>query len=205
MATGAGGSVTLRPIGVVRCSRKDVRDDGWDAEESWVELDSERFTEEALMGLEDFSHAEVLYFFDRVDPAKVETGARHPRNNEAWPRVGIFAQRWACARGPGPAQPGRLGCRAFGTRHFSLVFTPRAAPSSPASCRGKNRPNQIGLSVCRVLRVAASPPRLFLSGLDAVDGTPVLDIKPWVQEFGPRGDVRQPPWITELMRGYWGE
>jgi tRNA (Thr-GGU) A37 N-methylase len=52
-----------------------------------------------------------------------------------------------------------------------------------------------------VLRVEGT--RLFLEGLDAVDGSPVLDIKPWAREFGPRGEVRQPTWITELMRGYW--
>ena len=40
-------------------------------------------------------------------------------------------------------------------------------------------------------------------GLDAVDGTPVLDIKPVMREFLPRGEIRQPDWATELMRGYW--
>jgi len=67
--------------------------------------------------------------------------------------------------------------------------------------RGKNRPNQIGTTVCRVLRVDGRS--LHVEGLDAVDGTPVLDIKPWVREFGPRGDVSQPPWMDALMHGYW--
>jgi tRNA (Thr-GGU) A37 N-methylase len=40
-------------------------------------------------------------------------------------------------------------------------------------------------------------------GLDAVDGTPVLDVKPHLREFGPRGEVRQPAWAEELMSGYW--
>jgi hypothetical protein len=31
----------------------------------------------------------------------------------------------------------------------------------------------------------------------------VLDIKPFMSEFGPRGPVRQPTWSTELMSGYW--
>jgi tRNA (Thr-GGU) A37 N-methylase len=44
---------------------------------------------------------------------------------------------------------------------------------------------------------------LRVRGLDAVDGTPVLDIKPWMAEFGPRGETRQPAWASELMRGYW--
>jgi tRNA (Thr-GGU) A37 N-methylase len=42
-----------------------------------------------------------------------------------------------------------------------------------------------------------------LAGLDAIDGTPVLDLKPWVQEFGPRGELHQPAWISELMTEYW--
>ena len=44
---------------------------------------------------------------------------------------------------------------------------------------------------------------LALHGLDAIDGTPVLDVKPYLAEFGARGDVRQPAWATELMAGYW--
>jgi len=44
---------------------------------------------------------------------------------------------------------------------------------------------------------------LRVRGLDAVDGTPVLDIKPWMAEFAPRGETRQPAWASELMRGYW--
>ena len=44
---------------------------------------------------------------------------------------------------------------------------------------------------------------LFLSGLDAIDGTPVLDIKPVFAEYLPRGEVRQPEWTRELMKNYW--
>jgi hypothetical protein len=52
-----------------------------------------------------------------------------------------------------------------------------------------------------ILGVEGSSVRL--AGLDALDGTPVVDIKPWTIEFGPRGEVSQPVWSTELMRGYW--
>ena len=69
------------------------------------------------------------------------------------------------------------------------------------SQRGKNRPNQIGLTICEVLKVEGK--RLYLKGLDAVDGTPILDIKPWVKQFGARGKTYQPKWIDELMKGYW--
>jgi hypothetical protein len=57
---------------------------------------------ESLDGIEAFSHAEVVYYFDRVPDAEVERGARHPRGNTAWPKVGIFAQR-------GKGRPNRLG------------------------------------------------------------------------------------------------
>jgi tRNA-Thr(GGU) m(6)t(6)A37 methyltransferase TsaA len=149
----------MTPIGAVKSTRKQVSDDNWDSEKSWVELDQSQFSSEALMGLSDFSHAEIFFYMDRVDPTRIERVARHPRNNPEWPKVGIFAQR------------------------------------------GKKRPNQIGATVCRVLKVEGFA--LHVEGLDAVEGTPVLDIKPWVAEFAPRGTIFQPSWITELMRGYW--
>jgi len=152
-------ALTLLPIGTVRSSRLLPEDDLWDAVTSSVELDASRFSPEALAGLESFSHVEVLFVMDRVEDARIETGARHPRNNAAWPRVGIFAQR------------------------------------------GKNRPNRIGATLCRILRVDGLS--LHLQGLDAIDGSPVLDLKPWVQEFGPRGEIHQPAWIGELMERYW--
>ena len=67
--------------------------------------------------------------------------------------------------------------------------------------RAKNRPNRLGLTVCKILEVKGLTVRV--EGLDAIDGTPVLDIKPVMREFLPRGEVRQPTWATELMRDYW--
>lgn len=153
--------ITLRPVGTVRSSRAEVRDDQWDKETCFVELDPQQFSSNATAGLSEFSHIEILFYMDKVDPTKVETSSRHPRNNTKWPKVGIFAQR------------------------------------------GKNRPNQIGLTICRVLKVEGL--KIYLQGLDAEEGTPILDIKPWVREFGPRGDVTQPEWISELMLGYWSQ
>jgi tRNA (adenine37-N6)-methyltransferase len=67
--------------------------------------------------------------------------------------------------------------------------------------RGKDRPNRIGVTVCRILSVDGLSIRV--RGLDAIDGTPVLDIKPVMKGFLPRGDIREPDWAAELMRGYW--
>ncbi|MFN3859353.1 MAG: SAM-dependent methyltransferase [Caulobacter sp.] len=67
--------------------------------------------------------------------------------------------------------------------------------------RGKNRPNRLGITVCRI--VAVEGRRLTVEGLDAVDGTPVVDIKPVMTGFLPRGEVRQPAWADEIMEAYW--
>lgn len=146
----------VRPVGVVRSSRLKPEDDLWDAETARVELDR-RFPAEALDGIEGFSHVEVLYRFHKAK--KEQTGACHPRENPAWPLVGIFAQR------------------------------------------KKDRPNRIGATAARV--VGREGRTLFLAGLDAIDGTPVLDIKPVFAEYLPRGEVAQPEWTRELMRDYW--
>jgi tRNA (Thr-GGU) A37 N-methylase len=67
--------------------------------------------------------------------------------------------------------------------------------------RGRNRPNRLGVSVCRILAVAGL--ELEVEGLDAVDGTPVVDIKPVMAGFLPRGEVREPAWAREIMKDYW--
>jgi tRNA (adenine37-N6)-methyltransferase len=68
--------------------------------------------------------------------------------------------------------------------------------------RAKDRPNRIGTTVCELMAVRPGGV-VEVRGLDAIDGTPVLDIKPYLKEFGPRGDVTQPSWSSELMAGYW--
>jgi len=67
--------------------------------------------------------------------------------------------------------------------------------------RGKGRPNRVGVTVCRLL--AAEGLTLRVQGLDAIDGTPVIDIKPVMKGFLPRGEVKEPVWAGELMKGYW--
>ncbi len=67
--------------------------------------------------------------------------------------------------------------------------------------RGKNRPNRLGLCTCRIVAVRGLT--VEVEGLDAIDGTPVLDLKPVMRAFQPRGDVVEPQWVGELMRDYW--
>ena len=82
---------------------------------------------------------------------------------------------------------------------------PRGNPAWPEvgifAQRAKDRPNRLGVTTCRILAVEGTT--LRVAGLDAIDGMPVVDIKPHMREFGPRGDVHQPPWVDELMQGYW--
>jgi len=82
---------------------------------------------------------------------------------------------------------------------------PRANPAWPEvgifAQRAKDRPNRIGTTVCPL--VGAAGLTIEVSGLDAIDGTPVLDVKPYLTGFAPRGEVREPAWATELMAGYW--
>jgi tRNA-Thr(GGU) m(6)t(6)A37 methyltransferase TsaA len=67
--------------------------------------------------------------------------------------------------------------------------------------RGKNRPNRIGVTICRLLSVQGLS--VQVADLDAIEGTPVLDLKPYMREFAARGEVREPVWAEELMKGYW--
>ncbi|MDP4505724.1 SAM-dependent methyltransferase [Nonomuraea turcica] len=82
---------------------------------------------------------------------------------------------------------------------------PRGNPEWPRvgifAQRAKNRPNRLGVSRCQLLTVDGLDVRV--RGLDAIDGSPVLDLKPYMAEFGPQGEVVQPDWATELMRNYY--
>jgi tRNA-Thr(GGU) m(6)t(6)A37 methyltransferase TsaA len=69
--------------------------------------------------------------------------------------------------------------------------------------RAKNRPNRIAITTCRLLGVEGLT--VTLEGLDAIDGTPVLDIKPYLAGFAPQEPVREPAWSLELMAGYWNK
>ena len=141
-------NIELRAIGFVRGGRIKPTNDDWDSVTAAIELDHNWLTHEALLGLDGFSHAEVIYHFHQAGPESIVTTARHPRGNKDWPLTGIFAQRG----------------------HF--------------------RPNLLGITTCRILGVSGMT--LNVQGLDTIDGTPVLDIKPYMTEFGPRGEILQP-------------
>lgn len=66
--------------------------------------------------------------------------------------------------------------------------------------RARHRPNPVGVTAVELLRREKN--RLVVRGLDAVDGTPVLDVKPYVPHFDTVEAPRLPPWIDRLMEGY---
>jgi tRNA (Thr-GGU) A37 N-methylase len=65
--------------------------------------------------------------------------------------------------------------------------------------RGPRRPNRIGVTTCPIEAVHGRD--LTVLGLDAVSGTPVIDLKPAMREFRP-ADITQPAWVTDLMSDY---
>ncbi|MCX6174278.1 MAG: SAM-dependent methyltransferase [Ignavibacteriales bacterium] len=84
---------------------------------------------------------------------------------------------------------------------------PRENPNWPKvgifSQRKKARPNLLGTTICEILKVEGK--RIYVQGLDAIDQTPVIDIKPVFKEYLPNdiSKVKQPNWVTELMKNYW--
>jgi tRNA (adenine37-N6)-methyltransferase len=147
---------TVKPIGIVGNSRTDIAlTDHWGAVTSTITVD-ERFGEDCLLGLADFSHVEVLFVFHQTTE-RPDYRPRRPRGREDLPEVGVFADR------------------------------------------GPRRPNRIGVTTCKI--ISAKGRELEVLGLDAVTGTPVVDIKPVMTEFQP-ADVRQPEWVGRLMTDY---
>lgn len=128
--------LTLHPIGIVHSPFVELfgtpRQAGLVDAPARIELAPEWLP--GLDGLAGFSHAWVIWIFDR-NKAPGRARVRPPRLGGE-EKIGVFASR------------------------------------SPY------RPNPIGLSVARIERIAADG--LHLRGLDVADGTPVLDIKPYL-------------------------
>ncbi len=112
--------------------------------------------------------------------------------------------------------PGLLGLEEFS--HVIVVFLMHQATFSPDDLvrrprgradmpeigilaqRAKHRPNPIGLTAVRLLSVVGNV--LTVQGLDAIDSSPVLDIKPYFSAFDRVDDASAPEWVGRLMEGY---
>lgn len=149
--------IKLEPVAYVSNKREAISDDFWGDTISEIRL-AEHIPEEVFDNIEMFSHLEIIYFFDQVAETDIVYSGR-PRENPAYPLMGIFGQR------------------------------------------KKNRPNRIGL--CTVALAEHRGRSVFVKWLDAISGTPVLDIKPVIREFGIKGEQQQPAWVSDLMKQYW--
>ena len=148
--------IILEPVAFVCNSRKEPIDDNWAEVESVIEL-ADSLPAECFDGIEQFSHLEIIYYFDKS--VKIFTGSEHPREDTRYPKVGIFAQR------------------------------------------KKDRPNHIGATIVKLIEHKGR--QLIVKNLDAINNTPVLDIKPVFSEFLPFEKVIQPDWSKDVMKNYW--
>ena len=128
------------PVGAIRKKREGV----------FIEiLDTYR---DALLGLDEFSHITVCYWFHENDtPDKRRILRVHPKGDEKNPLRGVFATH------------------------------------SPV------RPNLIAISICHVLSIDGNTIRI--DKIDALDGSPVIDIKCFIPSSVSKSNIRLPDWV----------
>jgi tRNA-Thr(GGU) m(6)t(6)A37 methyltransferase TsaA len=168
-------SIQLKPIGFVRNQSKKT---GWkephgavpwrertaqmkEQREAVSEIVIDAGLEEALDGVEEFSHLVVLYWPHRLPPERRATTRVHPLGSPDFPEVGVFATQ------------------------------------SPA------RPNPILTTNVRLLERRGNV--LRVTGLDALDGSPVLDIKPHAPARDDITDIRVADWMQRIRREFEGD
>jgi tRNA-Thr(GGU) m(6)t(6)A37 methyltransferase TsaA len=66
--------------------------------------------------------------------------------------------------------------------------------------RAKHRPNPIGITAVELLSVEGNIVKV--RGLDAIDDTPIIDIKPYFPAYDIRSEAKIPDWVEEIMRPY---
>ena len=148
-------SIEMTPIGRVENTVSEKKDTAWGTNVSSITLEEQYAG--GLSGLEQFSHAIILYYLNQAEFVKEKHLQRRPQNREDMPMVGIFSQR------------------------------------------AKDRPNRIGITSVEI--VSVSDRTLTVKGLDAVNGTPVLDIKPYYPVYDKKEAV-VPEWVNRLMEHY---
>lgn len=128
------------PVGIVNRKNKRIR----------IEI-YEQYRD-ALLGLDDFSHITVYYWFHQNDtPEKRKTLQVYPRKNKKNPLRGVFAT------------------------HSPL------------------RPNLIAMSVCKMLWIKGNT--IGIDKIDALDESPVIDIKCFIPESISTSEITLPAWV----------
>lgn len=143
--------MVLKPIGVVRNGLSEPPEPRSDWEKVVSEIVIESGLNEALDGIEDYSHIIVLFWMHRLIGQETPLKQRQMGRPDK-PLKGLYALR-----------------------------TP-------------NRPNPIGKTTVRLLERCGHI--LKVEGLDALDGTPIIDIKPYLPRYDAAPDATVPPWIN---------
>jgi tRNA-Thr(GGU) m(6)t(6)A37 methyltransferase TsaA len=141
--------MVLKPVAFVNSDIKDKQPPGFNWEKVVSRIEVKVSYNQALEGLEEYSHIVVIYWLNRTDATRMALKV-HPRGDKKLPLVGVFASR------------------------------------SPY------RPNPVGQKVVRLLRRQNNT--LWVEGLDAIDATPVIDIKPYIPDYDSVVDTRVPEW-----------
>jgi tRNA-Thr(GGU) m(6)t(6)A37 methyltransferase TsaA len=83
-----------------------------------------------------------------------------------------------------------------------LKVHPRRDPANPLTGvfanRAPVRPNLIGFTACRIVKVEGS--RVEVADLDARDGSPILDLKPYIPKGDAIPDARTPEWVKRISK-----
>jgi tRNA (Thr-GGU) A37 N-methylase len=177
----AGGSLTIQPIGVVRSVYRlcvGTPRQGLLAPNARGRIDLNNIGKDAVLGLQEYSHIWIFFIFHlNTLPKKKEqkssggaNGSNNNNNNNINGRRGV---------------PLKISPPALGGSKVGVLST-----------RSPHRPNPIGMTLARLDGIetskkknggsktaAATVTSLYISGLDLVDGTPVIDIKPYVPHY----------------------
>jgi len=143
--------INLTPIGFVKNAVTEPQGEDWQTIISEIIVNEDM--NEALSGIDEFSHIIVIYWMHKTPASERSIKKVHPKRNLNLPLVGVFATR------------------------------------SPA------RPNPIGIATVKLLECRDNI--LKVIGLDAIDGTPVLDIKPHIPGSDSPTPARIPGWLTK--------
>ena len=141
--------ICLKPIGTVKNRVKKPRFGGFAEEMSEIIVDKK--FQEALKGIDDYSHLIIVYWMDKVQDYVI---SHWPQGNPKVPIVGIF------------------------------------------SCRCPQRPNPIGMTTVRLVEHKGN--RIKVKGLDILDGTPIIDIKPYWPQYDKPEKAKIPDWVNKL-------
>jgi len=141
--------ICLKPIGTVKNRVRKPRFGGFAEEISEIIVDKK--FQEALKGIDDYTHLIIVYWMDKVKDYVI---SHRPQGNPNVPVVGIF------------------------------------------SCRCPARPNPIGMTTVRLVEHKGN--RIKVKGLDILDGTPIIDIKPYWPQYDKPEKAKIPDWVYKL-------